>query len=271
MKKVLVYSTCQGLMIREHLYNCPEFMAEYDYVEVVQNYQLIWGKQNFLDDPIRADYLKNCDVFIHQPLNDSYGSNATSALLPYLKPTAKQITIPYIWNTAFWPLVESQIVDTTDNFHVVSKSIIKNKGVITSLVDRGLSYDNIRSLYLEGKIDFKYQHRWDKVITVLQLKEKNTDIKVVDFILDNYKKTKLFANTSHPTSVLIKYMTEQILSILGFENFSFSNELEVEKNFTQMPYDQSATDFFKFEFANEIDGQKVLDLINQIVEEYKNA
>lgn len=223
-------------MIREHLYNCPEFVDEYSSIDVVQNYQLIWERQNFLDDPGRLQSLSSCDIFIHQPLNDSYAGNATSTLLPYLKPSTKILTIPYVWNTAFWPLPKAHLADMTDNLHVVSKPVIKNKGVITNLVDQGLSDESIIELYLLGKIDFKYKSRWDKIITILRIKEQHTDVKVVNFILENYKKIKLFADTSHPTSILTKYMTDQLLQKLNFSNYSYAKDLTLDSSYTQLPY-----------------------------------
>lgn len=260
-------------MIRQHLYNCPEFTNEYTITSVEQNYQLIWGRQNFLDNPDRFECLTECDLFIHQPLNDTYGGNATSTLLPYLKSTTQQITIPYIWNTAFWPLPKAHLADTTDNLHVVSKPVIKNKGAITSLVDQGLSYSDIVHLYDSNSINFNYKSRWDKILKVLQLKEQHTDVKVFDFIVSNYKKHKLFVDPSHPTSILVKYMVDQILTKLGFSTYTYDKVLKTEISYNNIPYDKSARDFFGFEFLDddELDSQFYKNLIEQVITNYQNA
>ena len=69
-------------------------------------------------------------------------------------------------------------------------------------------------LYRENKINFNYQKRWDYTNNILQEKEKNCDVKIVDFIKNNFSKQRLFLLENHPTSIIFINVVNQILKKL---------------------------------------------------------
>lgn len=66
---------------------------------------------------------------------------------------------------------------------------------------------------------------------ILKENEKTTDIKVTDFILENYKKYRLFLSKDHPTSIIFIYCANKILEHLNLEKLN----LDLEENYCNLP------------------------------------
>ena len=64
--------------------------------------------------------------------------------------------------------------------------------------------DEILSLYDEDKIDFYFEERMNICMRSLREKEKDCDIKVTDFILNNFKDKRLFITQNHLTDYFNK-------------------------------------------------------------------
>jgi hypothetical protein len=102
---------------------------------------------------------------------------------------------------------------------------------ILNLKKQGFSLEKILDKYDKNEIDFNYQERFKKTINILKEKEKDTDVKVSQFIIDNYKKYKLFnyhnlidleiTYCNHPSNILITYYVNQILSLIGGKKYFY--------------------------------------------------
>lgn len=88
---------------------------------------------------------------------------------------------------------------------------------------KGLNLNDILELYNSDKLDFKYDERKEKGINILKSKEKTCDIKISDFILENYKKQQLFYTPNHPAPIILKIMAKQILKKLNINYQDFDN------------------------------------------------
>jgi hypothetical protein len=272
-KIALIYATCQGRMIYDVLMQSTQFTNEYQIVDVVQNYDLIRANRSFLTWSDHLANLKKADLFIHQPLGDEYGGNSTKSIQPFLKSSAKSITIPYILVKSFWPILVTTTIDSSDNFNQPLRSIVGNQKPITDLIDRGLTKNQIIQQYLNNQIDFLYKQRFDADIKYLKLKELITDIKVVDYIADNFTKTNLFDSTNHPTTDLVFHMGNQILSMLGFPAEQINNNNDYYRPSAKVPIDSTATKYFNLTFGQSND-IFYIDAISDIFDKYsitKNA
>ena len=187
-----------------------------------------------LDNTIQ-NLLENCDYFIYQPLSHVYPIYNTDNLIKYLKQTCIKISFPYIYCDAFTPLFNCIKYDFPINgeYSTISPAsiIFMNKEVVINLKERGKTIEEIINMYDNNLIDFNYESRFKNTISILEEKEKNTDIKVSNFIKNNYKKYKLFnydtnsdgsANCNHPSNVLILEYVNQILNIMGFDSITYN-------------------------------------------------
>ena len=66
-------------------------------------------------------------------------------------------------------------------------------------------------------------------INILKNKEKTCDIKLSDFILNNYQKYKLFTTPNHPTYLFYKKMVRQIIIKLNMNSPNFYDLIKNDK------------------------------------------
>jgi hypothetical protein len=187
MNKILIFANCQGTAIGKMLK-----YAGYDDIHTYHNYTYI--THDALDNNIKYD-LETCDIFIYQPLSETYKIYNTNNLKKYLKNSCISISFPYIFNDAFIPLYISYKWDIPVNGEYnLNGDKIKygNVNTIKKYKDLGYSLETIIDLYNKNMIDFDYENRFNNSISILENKELHTDIKISKFIKENYKKFRLF-------------------------------------------------------------------------------
>lgn len=268
-KIVLFYATCQGSMLLDCLNDSEEFGSLYHAVDCIHNYELIRNHRSFLTYLDFLDNLKKADLFIYQPLRDEFKDNATSHLLSYLKPDAKAISIPYAWNSSFWPLMKSDPTDISDrSLATRTKESFVNAIVLKKLRNQGMSIDDILAAYDNHKIDFNYTARFARNIKILSFKEQQTDVKIVDYITSNHKNIKLFTEPSHPTYHLLFHMANQILNMLRLQPIQYDGTLSERYHLSTRPgrpYDITAKQAFEFKFDIDTDSHLYY---RKLIEEY---
>ena len=125
--------------------------------------------------------------------------------------------------------------------------------IITDLIDNKYTLNEILELYKQNKINFNYQKRWDYTNNILQEKEENCDIKIVDFIKQNFSKQRLFLLENHPTSIIFINIVNQILEKLKIPKINSNNYNLNDANLPggMIPFDESSNIFFNYEFNIE--------------------
>lgn len=268
-KTVLIYATCQGVMIRDCLLQSPEFHDRYVIIDQIHNYDLIRNRRSFLTYGGHLENLKVADLFIYQPLRDEFGDNATARLMGYCKPGAGTISIPYVWNSSFWPLIKSTPADISDRALARPyRETFANSAVLKKLLNQGMTMADILAAYDAGKIDFDYTARFARNMRILSFKERHTDVKVVEYIMQNYKRLKLFSEPSHPSYHIMLHMANQILVALGLPPVQFdggNTERFYLSELGSRPYDASAKQALGFKFDADADAHSYY---RKLIEEY---
>jgi hypothetical protein len=266
---VLIFSNCQGGVITQFF---PTTFKVYHY----HNFNFIFD--TYLNIEIES-HLRSCDFFIYQPLSSVYPVYNTENLKRYLKSTCKTISFPYIFNDGFTPIYKTPKHDIAINGEYSTidtyKHVYKNVEVILNLKRDKLSLEQILSLYDENKIDFKYQERLDKTIQILREKEELTDVKVSQFILDNYKKHKLFnyhnlttddTSCNHPSNYLMLHYTNQIFTLMGLEEVKYDGPELIGGKMLVSRYDIAFYNYeWVYEESKEID-QRIKQVIKEVYE-----
>lgn len=195
---IVIYSNCQANgIIPNLLLNMKDI-----HIEHITNYNLINNKS-----VLPIDLLKNCDVFIYQPIDIKHGIYSTDNICSFLPENVVKISFPYIYNSGIWGI-------TKDSIRNDDGSIQGNRDIILKLKLNGKSLNEIIDLYLNNEIDFNYKYRFEQSIQKLRIKESNCDIKISDFIINNIRNHKLFYTQNHPTPYLFENISKQILDIL---------------------------------------------------------
>jgi hypothetical protein len=245
---IVIYSNCQSKGIRFILEHSG-FEAKY---EELVNYAYIRGK---MDLPI--EILKKADIFIYQPIDVKHGIYSTestieNSICTYLPSHCKKIAFPYIFNSAMWPFVPDDgnaSVNKIDEYATHKK--YRDVEPILKLKDAGYSTEEIKEKFMNGEIDFEYQKRYDKCMSILKEKEKKCDVKVSDFIMNNIHNFKMFLTQNHPSTQVYIHCVNQILEMLG-SNIYIENGPRYSPNMANLPGDwvQSSYDtrFWKFKY-----------------------
>ena len=93
----------------------------------------------------------------------------------------------------------------------------------------------------------------DYTLSELSKRETNTDIKISDFIRDNYRKYRLFHTINHPTDVLGLEVANQILSKLNMPPISEGTKPQYKEVLgrLQVPIYPSVIDGLDLTFVSE--------------------
>jgi hypothetical protein len=268
---ILIFTNCQGNPLARLL--SEKNIENYKY----HNFHYIY--HTVLDENFKK-HLETCDYFIYQPLSSAYPVYNTENLKSYLKPSCITISFPYIFNDAFSPIFKTYKYDLPMNGEystIETHSIIyKNIHPILTLKQKGLSFEEVLDLYEKNQIDFLYKERFNRSIHILKEKEKETDIKVSDFILNNYKKYKLFnyhcesSNTSycnHPSNILINYYINKILELMNLPSFYYEGPELIGEKMLVSRYDIA---FFEYEWIKK-ESEGIDTMVKQIMYEVYNS
>lgn len=245
-KKALFVGNCQSAAIRYYLNKNKDFSSVYD-TKLYTNWEMIREEQT-----LPTIDLQTADLFLYQPLPPVHGCYSTDPTVKdsigsFVKSDCIKISHPYVFSSAFWPIYEVRRGGWF-GFEAIDKLILD-----------GLNLQDIMNLYENNSIDWLYGNRMNESISILKSKEELTDIKMSDFILQNYQSSLLFLTPPHPTSTIVNEMANRILEKLGFEtnnhiveginDFGFEDSCYSRPS-RMYPIHKSAADFFGFTFAD---------------------
>lgn len=178
MKKCVIYANCFGQVIKRLLENHPEFSAEYE-ITLYTNYEMIKSRDILP--------LEGCELIIHQPLKEEYGILSTKYIKDHKPDGCISILVPQLFNTGFIPTCQKE--GNNSFYHDI---------------------DNYPPTPKRLQINYKWS------LDFLKKREAECDIKVFDFIVENYRKHRLFLTPHHATTYLYEYVLNCILNKLSY-------------------------------------------------------
>jgi len=105
--------------------------------------------------------------------------------------------------------------------------------------------------YNEKKYDENVmQKNFEDAIAKLLEREKNWDVKVSGFILDNLKRVKCFVDADHPSEALMKVIEEAIAEMLGVGALNADSKFEWQLGST-VPMLPCIKEYFKMDFKDK--------------------
>jgi hypothetical protein len=261
MINIVFYTNCQYMGIVPNL----QLNMTNINVNVISNYTYI---NNKFDLPI--DFLKNCNLFIYQPIEKKHGIYATDTLdgiTSYLPDECLKISFPYIYNSGIWGITKDAI-DNDDG------TTCGNRDVIMQMNDKSLN--EIIEMYHNNEIDFNYKSRFESSLLKLQEKEQKCNVCISEFIKNNIQNHKLFFTQNHPTPIAFAHVSYQILNIIKTKytnnvknEYIFANHNQLCDN-VRWPICKSDIDYWKFNYIQTAEKEADNYYIELITKYYHN-
>lgn len=250
-KSVVIYGNCHTEIISQMLESCKAFNERY-YIIPTKRIQNIKDPKELYNDSYRQ-----CDVFIHQSirLGNRYGEEyASEKIISRLKAGCKVISIPNVYHLplCFFPQYsDAQELRWNGITYFFRDSIIDSHIDKPFILSRLVKKDyNNPLLFEKDKIVASFEAFIEKV----RKREKDWDIKVSDFILENYRSHQLFYDPNHPTNFFLSYIASELLKILLCNDSRDIMMLNVKEclDTIEMPVCKSVVESLQLNWSNGI-------------------
>lgn len=216
-KLTVVNGNCHGQIMCHFLNSSRQFRQKYFIYDIKPVFEL--GEEG-----LRKDLLQHCDLYIHQDIREdnSCGYRVSDKYARgLLKEGCVDITIPNLFGMG-----QAFFIQNCNNCY---EGVIHDKKnlpfgmfpygdmIIDRMLKEGEDFEKISSYIKSGKVFEKnaIEENFDKVILKFREREKNWDIKIMDYILDNYKDRKMFYDAKHPTNIVIHQIVRRVLEYIG--------------------------------------------------------
>lgn len=245
MKSFTIYGNCQTGALAHTLQKSKSFSEEYilNRIKPVQNIQR---------DEVQEveNVLKDVDLLINQIIADSYHIEelSSSTLKKVLKKETLSISFPSLYFNAYFPHL--------DMFR-------GQESILSSVHDYIVMYAYLRGMNVQEVIDLVksndfYDQQTSKnilfnSIEALKQRENLNDIKIADYISNNYQEIKLFNQFNHPKGIVFDYIANQILDTLGFEKIKESIESRTSLDWIMTPIYRSTYKNLNLNFEEDFD------------------
>ena len=220
-RKAILYGNCHMNVIEECLNKSKSFRKRYQIVKIPLFYE---G-----EGPINKKILSKCSLFIYQDIREQnqYGVEYSSGhLLQQLPQSCIRICVPNLYELGYGFFPQNLVRQQQPKFFNKNNPSFAgdNRGlfvhgdkVIQDLLEKGVGVDSIVDMVQYGNvIDEEYiLANFNKYWNKIRDREKSWDIKIYDFLRSNYKEKQIFSDFGHPTSIVLKYMSELVLERLN--------------------------------------------------------
>jgi hypothetical protein len=192
----IVHANCQGDPLVERLRLCPEFADRYECVLIT----------NYTREPVPADLLSRCSLFLYQRLGPKWDELASESLLEKLPSDARSLCVPNMFFTGYWPTWSG------------ATGFDYRCSLLDELIATPLPVEEIVLLYIHTDMAAKFD-LLSMVIDTLERerqREAHTPVKYLDIISRDYRSEQLFNTVNHPRKRLMNHAASGVLRELGF-------------------------------------------------------
>lgn len=202
-KQCVLHANCQAEPLLELLSLSAAFCRFYE-TRLFTNYT----KEDLPDDA-----LANCDLFLYQHLDESWGNLSSGTLLGKLGPQAQSICLPNMFFKGYWPFWTSiSPIDFGDS-------------LLDRFIDAGADKDVIIKLYYYSDIG-KYadiQQIADDSLALEQAKDARSPVKVYALLQEFWQSEMMFYTCNHPAKRLLVHVANELLFLLGLPRLNESD------------------------------------------------
>lgn len=201
--------------ISAFLKSSKEFKTKYSIADIPPIFEI--------KKEISPALLKICSLFIHEDIrpDNQFGYKLSDEyILPQLNRNCKIICVPNLFG--FGEMFYPNYVENKKNFPLLLGT--EWNGMFPhgcKIIEEGLSLKKtVDEIFIQVSSPSAIPKKdiirnFKSYIEKLEKREKNWDIKIVNFIKKNYKKVQLFYDRGHPTNFLMEEICRELLALLG--------------------------------------------------------
>jgi hypothetical protein len=218
---VLIYSNCHGGILKE-MFEKNDYTKNKFVINFFYNYENLDKKMELL----HKNLLENCDIFMYQPFNKqhSYSEYDISQVKKYLKPDCVILKINYYRFKGFW--FESEYKPYHSYGEYTFAPDIKYFGIHNSFINFNGNKKETMEKLNDIRIDEeRYINYFIEEVEHFKKIDDNSDVKMYDYFIKNYKTRHFFNDGFHPTNLFFYEMFRQIVfKLTGHELVFEDNE-----------------------------------------------
>lgn len=207
-KIIMLYGNCFVTNIKNRLLEIKDFNEKYFLLFIPASYQFLPYEIYEIPDK----FLKACDVFIYQKLDDVFGKKLSSNyIISKLKSTCLKLSVHKFYFDIYFPQYSSTSIFDIANIYAYGTHPYFIDRNIELLYNEGKNLDEITAI-LNGNIyPSNYLKKSEKkMISIMKNLRNSLDICVSDYILNNYKENILFEDPCHPIKNIIMESVKKI-------------------------------------------------------------
>lgn len=229
-KLVLLHGNCHMGIIKEFLLSSAEFRNRY----AIYPYPLLVSEtKEFRTEP---EVFRHIDIWIHQDIqrNNRFGYEVSDDYIKsYIRPETVEVVIPHMYGIGrmlFPQSIELAGNEAINDGNDVDGIFLHGDKVIEQCIDAEMDMDEIIA-FCKGDNALKEEEIKDNFrmyMNKLKLRERQWDIKIADFIEENFRKEKLFYDDGHPTNSVMKRIAVELLQKLNIEDSEIHCEIRMD-------------------------------------------
>ena len=214
----LMFGACHLRAVKDALLTSKAFSEKYE-AFFLPNYMWLSAY-----DSLRLGFLaENCDLFIYGISAEPFNYRKNKALLERIDKNACSIALPIICFGGYFPQIDRP-------YNRMNRYAVKCEGqdytpfsyedsYINKCIDDGDSVEEIiRKISNYEVYDIAYitqmlEYEWNRI----GFQEMETEIKVLEYLRDNYQKRRLFRNEAHMETEVIYHYARQIVEYLEIQ------------------------------------------------------
>lgn len=213
-KVVVINANCHGDAVKKYLVRSASFCNGYSIYPIPE--------VHLGEGVIDTDLLRHTDVYIHQDIRkeNAIGYQLSDEYVrQYLPENVVDICIPNFVGMGKWMYPGLGGLEKVINPGKESLYVLYRDEVLDEAASKCHTYEEIRTYW----VDYRYGNdRMDddftKCMDKLKAREKNWDIKVYHYIMENYKTIPCFTDANHPSKYVMKEVGRQIAPLLGLSD-----------------------------------------------------
>lgn len=224
-KMCIIYGNCQSHTISSMLCTNREFRSRFFTCVMPQFWLQGTAERTRMETLVQSQIFNLASYLITQEVseNNRFGVEfSTDYIKSFIPAECKVITISNLFFMGYFPQYKKMKYGTGINFFhgkLLDATEYMDINILKMIIDDKTDGDILnevtsQSFYNRGELIASIQKELDD----FKLREATIDIKMGDYVADNYNKYLLFATSNHPTRLVLMELSRRILAALDFKD-----------------------------------------------------